>query len=217
VTYLVLCGREREQVKIRKYHLTVPDEQEIPKTGDIGYPNIEIYLRLDIIPFLRYNSLDVDITSEDSIYDSFKEKLSYSGVYQLKPFLKSNLALILPGIWCECCTNWKEYHPNPKYIEVFSALKDVPEFVKFRKDNNYPESSLALNESHRPLTHKDMNFIKTLLPGIEIANDIKFSGVVKKVFYLMPDKLFISNIKFYKDVIYRRTWFSVGESQSENK
>ena len=194
-------------MKIKKYYSAVTNEQEIPKVGDIGYYDIEIFLNNNKNAFKEF-PLDVDITSEASIYDSFKDTLSYLGVGSLKPFLKTHLALILPGIYFSYCVDPKTKDVKNIKVELFSTLKDVPEFIKFKKENNYPESSLALNASHRPLTHKDMNFLFFLLSKTIYCNT-EIKDIMQEVFYLMPGKLFIRTNHLDKNVHDRRPWLSI--------
>ena len=190
-------------MKIIKFYSAVTDEQEIPKVGNIGIFNIDMFLKKE--EALKEFPLDIDITSEDSIYDSFKDALYYPDENYLKnSYLKSNLALILPGIYFSYYENPKNKDFKKIKVEVFSILKDVPEFTKFRKDNNYPESSLALDASHRPLMYKDISFLFSLLSKT-IYCDTKNHGIIQKMFYLTPDKLFI-RINHFND---KRTWLSI--------
>jgi len=196
-------------MKIRKYHLTVSNIEEIPKTGDIGYHGIESNFTKRHL--LGESPIDVDITSRESIYDSFKHLCSGSYLDYLKSYLKTNFTMILPGLQCE----YSERSSQPQLVrkELFSTLKDNPEFTQFRKDNNYPESSYSLNESHRPLTYKDMNFLSSL--SFHNENFERNKMILQPTFCLLRGEHRFSKIYLAGTFHTRYTWFSVGESKNK--
>jgi len=173
-------------MNIRKYYSEVSDEQEIPKVGNIGYYAINYLLeenyRKDALGGKKL-ILDVDITSRESIYNSLSPFciLQTSTTHGLWPFLGHAISIILPGIWYSSYEH--KIIPRRQHNELFSALKDNSKFTQFRKDNNYPESSLSLNDRHRPLTYKDLFFLEKLI--IEVPNTVESRrNVFQKNFYL---------------------------------
>jgi len=152
----------------KKYYLKNLDELSIPKAGEVGWYGINY----DCLDSIRQISpyIDVDMTSIESMHESMLSKVKPSEYVDqlsetLADHLKNKLLLILPGIYFTVGNMMmsKDFlNFNNEVVEIFSTLKDNPEFVKFRIDNNYPESSLALSANHKPLTRKDYRWLQNI-------------------------------------------------------
>jgi len=149
--------RKKNIVK-QKLHCDIFPEQLMPKVGDIGYSGFNA----SFLANGKKNShpidheIDIDISSKESILKSFSP---FIGNYmsQAREFLNYGPNLILPGIFVQVdVTDYLNRPGTLGHFELFSYLKGSEEFEAYRKNNNFPESSLDLqNNKYRRLKVED--------------------------------------------------------------
>jgi len=150
--------RKKNIVK-QKLHCDIFPEQLMPKVGDIGYSgfNASFLASGKKNGYPKDYEIDIDISSTESILKSFSPFIE-SCISQAREFLNYGPNLILPGIFVQ--VDVSGYYLNRPgtlgHFELFSYLNGSEEFEAYRKNNNFPESSLDLQSNkHRRLKVKD--------------------------------------------------------------